>query len=157
MPTKIITDQPETKRRTLQLVLSETVQTLIEAPYFSIPGTGQSGVVLDPADADRELRSGEIFFATGIQIANVSAASLTVLAELVGEGGAVVTTISPNLVVPPNEVLTLSPGLSLFKRNLASPAAAGMLVRLSASDVGLQLTTTVLEREAIDHEPDTET
>lgn len=156
MPTKIVTDQPQGRRRTLQMVLSASMQTLIEAPYFSVPIADEDRAIVDPANPNRELRGGEIFFSTGIQIANTEAAIRTVRVELVGEGGGPITSLSPDLVIPPKEVLTLAPGLSLFKRNLANPNAAGMIVRASASGSGLQLTTTVLEREAIEHDPDSE-
>jgi hypothetical protein len=114
--------------------------------------------VPDPDNADRELRGGEVFFATGIMIANVTTTSRAVDLEIVGEGGSPITSLAPGLIVPGNEVLTIPPGLSLFKRNLASPNADGMRlrVRCPASGTALQLTATVVEREAIEHAPDTE-
>ena len=156
MPDKIITDQPQAKRRTLQASIGTAAATLVEAPYFSVPLNDEDNATIDPANANRELRAGEIFFASGLQIANSSATARTVTVDLLAEGGAV-TSLSPGLLVPANDILTLAPGLSLFKRNLASPSALGMRLRVSASASGaLTLTATVIEREAIDHNPDTE-
>lgn len=156
MPTKITTDQPQAKRLTLQRLLTDTFADVVEAPYFSVPLTDEDVATLDPGDDDRELRPGEVFFATGLQIANVTTSARTVDVEIVGEGG-VITSLAPGLTVPAKDVLTLPPGLSLFKRNLADPAAPGMRLRARADATGaLTLTATVVEREAIEHAPDTE-
>ena len=157
MPQKIITDQPQARRRTIQVALGTTYAAIAEAPYFSVPMQDAASATVDPADADRELRPGELFIVSGIQIANTTTTARTVEIELVAEGGSPVTMLAPTLTVPPREVLTLPPGLSLFKRNLANPTADGMLMRARASAASaLQLTLTVVEREAIEHAPDTE-
>ena len=157
MPDKIVTDQPQFKRLTLQHLITASFTTVVEAPYFAVPLTDEDVATVDPADADRELRAGEIFFATGIQIANVTGTTRTVDVEIVGENGTPVTALAPGLSVPGNDVLTLAPGLSLFKRDLANPDNAGMRLRVKADETGaLQLTASAVEREAIDHAPDTE-
>ena len=156
MPDKILTDQPQAKRKMVQILIGDTYSAVAEAPYFSVPLTDEDVATLDPDDSDRELRAGELFFATGIQIANVSESPATVDVEISIEGGGG-TSIAPGLTIPAKEVMTLSPGLSLFKRNLANPAAAGQIMQVKASITGtLQLTALVIEREALDHAPDTE-
>ena len=157
MPDKIVTDQPQFKRLTLQHLITAAFTTVAEAPYFSVSLTDEDIATVDPDDTDRELRAGEIFFATGIQIANVTTTTRTVDVEIVGENGTPSTTLAPGLMVPGNDVLTLAPGLSLFKRDLANPANAGMRLRVKADEAGaLQLIASAVEREAIDHAPDTE-
>jgi hypothetical protein len=157
MPDKILTDQPQAKRRTLQHLITASFSTVIEAPYFSVPLTDEDVATVDPDDANRELRAGEIFFATGIQIANVTGTTRTVDVEIMGENGTPATTLAPGLLVPGNDVLTLAPGLSIFKRDLTTPANAGMILRVKADEAGaLQLTASAVEREALEHAPDTE-
>ena len=156
MPDKIITDQPQNKRKTLQALIGTSFTTVAEAPYFSVPLTDEDVATVDPDDIDRELRDGELFFATGIQIANVSANTRTVTVEIVGEDNTE-TSLAPGLLVPGNDVLTLAPGLSLFKRDLDNPTDPAMRLRVQADEAGaLTLTASVVEREAIDHAPDTE-
>jgi hypothetical protein len=157
MPVKILTDQPQNVRRTIQAALTTTLTTLAEAPYFSVPLADEDVATIDPADANRELRPGEVFFATAIQIANNTDTARTVTVTLVSENG-LTTHLAPGLTVPANDVLSLAPGLSLFKTNLATPGNDGMRLRASASiDNALTLTATVIEREQIQHSPDTET
>lgn len=156
MPTKIMTDQPQAVRRTLQVEIGSAPAVVAQPPYFSVPLTDEDVATIDPADGDRELRPGELFFATGLQIANLSAELRTVTVQLVSEDG-VTTSMAPELPVPSREILTLAPGLSMFKRDLASPEADGMTLVVFADEPGaLTLTATVVEREAIEHSPDTE-
>jgi hypothetical protein len=156
MPVKIVTDQPQAKRKTLQALMTDSYATVAEAPYFSIPLADEDTAILDPDDFSRELRAGELFFATGIQIANDTETVHTVDVQIVSEGG-VATSLSPGLLVPAHDVLILSPGLSLFKRDLADPTDPAMLLQVRASaNSALTLTASVVEREAIDHAPDTE-
>ena len=156
MPDKIITDQPQAKRRLIQAVSATTFQTILEAPLFSVPLTDEDVAVIDPDDDERELRPGEVFLATGIVIANVTSTARTVEVEMVGEDGTA-TSLAPLVTVPANDVLTLPPGLSVFKFDLSDPDAAGGRLRWRASAAGaLTLTMAVVEREALDHAPDTE-
>lgn len=156
MPTKILTDLPQVKRKTVQHVITTSWVTVAEPPYFSVPIGDPDVAVADPADANRELRPGEMFIATAIQIANSSGTAATVDVQIVGEGG-VTTSLAPTLTVPANEVLSLLPGLSLFKRDLANPGDAADILRVrSGTNGALTLTVTLVEREALDHAPDTE-
>lgn len=153
---KIITDQPQFKRKTLQASIGTSVEIVTEAPYFSVPLTDEEVAIVDPADPDRELRAGEVFFATQIYIANNTENTREVFVDIFGENG-LTTILSPGLIVPPKDVLTLSPGLSLFKRDLDNPNNSGDRLRVNADEAGaLTLTASVIEREAIDHAPDTE-
>lgn len=154
--TKILTDQPVARRRTVQAVLTDAFVTMAQPPIFSVPLTDEDIATADPADADRELRPGETFIATSIQIANITGTAATVDVEIVGEGGTT-TSIAPGLTVPANEVLTLLPGLSIFKRDLANHSDDGDILRAKASTTGaITLTATVVDREALEHAPDTE-
>jgi len=156
MPTKIVTDQPQAVRKTLQVEIGASPQVVAEPPYFSIPLTDEDVATVDPADPDRELRPGELFFATGIQIANPSADTRTVTVQMISESG-VTTALAPGLKVPSGEVLTLAPGLSMFKRDLSNPNADGMQLVVFADQAdALTLTATVVERESLEHSPDTE-
>ena len=164
MPRKILTDQPEGRRITLQSVLQDTFTNLIESHYFSIPETIQlddedprQAPFIDPDTEGRELRSGELFFSTPILVANRGTTTVRVSVEIVGEDG-VVTSIAPNVQLPAQEVLSLQPGLSLFKRNFTDPNAAGMILRAKATLPGVvTVTATLNEREALEHALDTET
>lgn len=156
MPTKILTDQPQSKRRTVTHLCKATWQTVAEPPYFSIPILDADNAVADPADVNRELRAGELFIATGLIVANVTSTAATIEIELVPESGDTAK-IASVLTVPGNDVLTLPPGLSLFKRDLGNPASASDVLRARAGTTNaLTLLFTVIEREAIDHNPDTE-
>lgn len=156
MPDKILTDQPQAKRKTLQHLVTATFTTVAEAPYFSVPLTDEDLATVDPDNSDRELRPGEVFFATGILIANLTSTTRTLTVEIVGEDG-VTTSVAPGLKVPGNDVLSLPPGLSIFKRNLADPLANGTLLRVMSDEAGaLTLTAGIVEREAIEHAPDSE-
>ena len=156
MPDKIVTDQPQARRHTIQHLVTASWVNVAEAPYFSVPLTAEDAATPDPADSDRELRPGEIFFATALQIANTTTTARTVDVEILGEDNTA-TSLAPGLTVPGKDVLTLLPGLSLFKRDLANPTAAGMRLRVQADQAGaLTLTATVVAREALEHAPDTE-
>lgn len=156
MPVKITTDQAQAKRLTRQIALTTAYQAVLEPPYFSVPSTGDDSAVVDPSNADRELRPGEVFIASSIQIANISNSTTSVSVQLENEAG-VTTMLSPELIIPPKDVRLLPPGISLFKRNLGTPAADGDILRaLASADGRLQLTVTYIEREAIEHAPDTE-
>lgn len=156
MPTKIVTDLPQAKRKLIQHVVTNAWVTVAEPPYFSVPVEDPAVAVADPADANRELRPGELFIATALQIANTSGSAATLDMQIVGEGG-VTTTLAPTLTVPANEVLSLLPGLSLFKRDLANPTDTADILRVKSGTTGaLTLTATLVEREALDHAPDTE-
>jgi hypothetical protein len=156
MPTKILTDQPQTKRFTLQRLATTSFTTLVEAPYFSVPLTDEDVAVEDPDDVDRELRAGEIFIASAIQVTNKTSTGRTIEIVLEGEGGTD-TVLAPAMMVPGNDVLYLPPGISLFKRDLDDPTATADRLRVRASaNSALEITVSVVEREAIDHAPDTE-
>jgi len=61
-------------------------QTLAEAPDFSIPASGDDGAVADPADADRELRPGEVFIETPLTVVNTTATTRWVEAQMLLQG-----------------------------------------------------------------------
>ncbi|MFN6976514.1 MAG: hypothetical protein ACK4OP_00175 [Gemmobacter sp.] len=151
-----MTDKPQFVRRPVSVLLGTALTTLCEAPYFSIPLVDEGAAIVDPDDAERELRPGEISIIAPIVISNASGTSRTVDLEIVAENGTV-TTLARNLVVPGNNGLTLPPGAMLVKTDLAAPGAAGGRLRARASIGGsVSLTTTLVERELLQHAPDTE-
>ena len=157
MPRKILTDQPQQRPDSVTVALTTSNTTLVEAPYFSIPITGEPndpGITVDPADSDRELRPGEVFIGSQIALANTGSVARTVTLEVVREGGAV---FARTVWVPPNDTRLLPPGFRLFKRDLGNPSAAGDLMRARlTSGAGVSVIFSVIEREALEHAPDTE-
>ncbi len=95
---RINTDQPSSGRPLALAVpmsndggfLSAAWTLLAEAPDFSVPGTGDPGVTVDPANADRELRPGEVFIESPLTVSNVTGTSrwVEVMVALQGIGGA---------------------------------------------------------------------
>ena len=61
---RIVTDQPSSGKSLLLFIptatnsgfVNTTWTTIAEAPDFSIPSSGDDGIVPDPSDSDRELR-----------------------------------------------------------------------------------------------------
>lgn len=160
MPVKIVTDTPAQRANTVNAALTTGNTTLVEANYFSVPledsDAGDPWVVPDPDDqGNRELRPGEVFIAAQIMLFNTGTTARTAIVELVREGGAVVGLAE--LYMPGKETRLLPAGLRLFKRNLGSPAAAGDLLRARlTSGTGVNVIVTYVERQALDHAPNTE-
>jgi hypothetical protein len=77
---RILTDQPSSGKPLALVVpashdcgfLSAAWTLLAEAPDFSVPGTGDAGVTLDPANPDRELRPGEVFIESPLTVSNTT-------------------------------------------------------------------------------------
>lgn len=155
MPTKILTAQPAEVYETLQGTLG-TVPTDIEAPYFSVPDSPGADGTVDPDDPDRQLLPGEIYLATAMLLANTTASTATVTLSLISEAGATAM-ILPALDIPAHDTYPLRPGYSVFKRNLANPAAAGGRFRMTCSpDGAVDFVVSVFERQAQTHAPDIE-
>ncbi len=95
---RIATDQPSSGRP-IALAVPIAVNdgfvdtqwtTLAEAPDFTIPGTGDSGEIPDPANANRQLRGGEIFIESPLIATNTTATArwIDVMIAMEGMGGA---------------------------------------------------------------------
>lgn len=159
MPAKILTSQPFIVEYTLSSTLTTTaLTTLLEAPYFSVPSDAdEDGVVIDPADTDRELRSGQLFFQTPLYLTNKSSADVVASVSLVREGGAVFTLAYEQVVEARDTLPVPTQGISLFKRNVANPAADGDRIRVQVNIANaVDVVCTYSEREALGHAPDTD-
>ena len=119
---RISTDQPSSGKP-LQLFIPSagfvptTWTTLAEAPDFSVPGSGDSGVVLDPADAGRELRPGEVFFESPLAVVNTTATTRWVELRILlqGNSGQAIP-VTPQVPVPGGEAVYLPiQGLRVLK------------------------------------------
>lgn len=155
MPTKILTDQPATVRDTLGGTLTTSDAVLVEAHYYSIPLIDEDTAVVDPADNERELRAGEVFLLSDLEICNTSGLTRSVRVQIITEAGTVLHRVF-DMVIPANETLAVPPGLSLFKRDLANPTNAGAQLRARADGTGVEWVMTVAKREALADAPDTE-
>lgn len=171
---RIVTDQPSSGKPLLIYMttnngfINTSWTSLIEAPYFSVPSTGDVGIAIDPLDGDRELRPGEIFFETPLGVTNTTTANrwveLQMLIEPLSSGSsAQAVPVTSQVRVPPLETIYLPiQGLRLLKTGLAGAPSntysldGGILqIRAEVADA-LTCLGSVTETAASDHEPDTE-
>lgn len=156
MPAKILTAQPFVVEQTLTRVMTTNAfETLIEAPYFSVPSeVDDETAVLDPADAERELRPGQVFFQTPLYLTNKSGSDVVATVQIVREGGAVFNLAFEQVIETRDTLPVPTQGVSLFKRNLALPANAADLlqIRINAANA-VDVVCTYSEREALGHAP----
>lgn len=163
---RIKTDQPSANKPVLLFIptasnggfVPTTWGTIAEAPDFSIPTLGDVGVVLDPADASRELRAGSLFFETPLAVTNTTSAARWVEVQMLLQGvSGQAIPVAPQIIVPALETLYLPiQGLRLLKTDLASTGPGGRLqVRAEVGDA-LTILAAAAESEAEDHAPDTE-
>ena len=163
---RIQTDQPSSGKPLLLFIpaavnsgfVNTTWQTLAEAPDFSIPASGDDGAVADPADADRELRPGEVFFEAPLAVRNTTATTRWVEVQMLlqGSNGQAIP-VTPRVPVPGDETVYLPvQGLRVLKTDLANTQPGGRLqIRAEVGDA-LTIIGTAVELEAADHAPDTE-
>lgn len=164
---RINTDQPSSGKPKLLFIPTATNNgfvptmwtTIAEAPDFSIPASGDDGAVVDPADADRELRPGEVSIETPLVVTNTNQA-ITYWVELQmllqGTNGQAIP-VSQRVPVPAGETVYLPiQGLRLLKTDLTNTQPGGRLqIRAETSDA-LKIIGTAVELEAGAHAPDTE-
>jgi hypothetical protein len=163
---RIRTDQPSTGKP-LQLFIPSTVNsgfvpttwtTIAEAPDFSVPNTGNDGIVPDPADAERELRPGEVFFEAPLGVSNATATvrwvELRVLLQ--GTSGQAVPVV-PRIPVPAGETVYLPiQGLRVLKDDLTNTQPGGRLQIQAEVNNALTIFGSASETEAQTHAPDSE-
>lgn len=135
---RINTDQPSSGKPLLLYIpsssnsgfVSTSWSTLAEAPDFSIPSSGDDGAILDPADNDRELRPGEVFFETPLQCINGTLTDRWVELQMVLQGvSGQAIPVSPRVTVPSGESVFLSvQGLRLLKTDFPAATSAGSFV-----------------------------
>lgn len=132
--------------------------TIAEANDFSIPATGEEGAVVDPNDPDRELRPGQLFFETPLQVFNNSGTTRWVELQITLEGtNGQAIPASPRTSVPANDSVFLPiQGLRLLKTATSGIQPGGQLqVRAEVNDA-ITVIGAAVELEAEDHAPDTE-
>lgn len=157
---RIRTDQPSSGKP-LQLFIPSSgfvpssYATIAEAPDFSVPGTGDSGVTLDPADSGRELRPGEIYLEAPLTCINDDTAARWVQLQILTQTNHAVP-VTPQLTIPPKEAIYIPiQGLRLLKTNFA--AASGDRLQIRASIGGaIKIIGSAAELEALTHAPDSE-
>jgi hypothetical protein len=163
---RINTDQPSSGKPLLLYIPSSTNNgfvnttwtTIAEAPDFSIPSSGDEGIVIDPADSGRELRPGEVFFETPLQCMNTTATSRWVELQMLlqGNSGQAIP-LSPRVVVPAGESVYLAvQGLRLLKTDLTNTQPGGRLQIQAEVNNAIKVIGSAVELEAQTHAPDTE-
>lgn len=157
---RIRTDQPSSGKP-LQLFIASSgfvpssFTTIAEAPDFSIPGTGDTGVTLDPADSSRELRPGEVFIETPLTCINTDTTARWVELQLLTQAGATVPW-SPQISIPPQEAIYVPiQGLRLLKTNFVSANGDRLQIRASIGSA-IKIMGSATELEALTHAPDSE-
>lgn len=157
---RIRTDQPSSGRP-LQLLIAAggfvptTFTTLAEAPDFSVPSTGEGGATVDPADADRELRPGEVFIETPLACTNTDTVARWVELQILTASGAAVPVI-PQITIPAKDGIYLPiQGLRLLKTDFAAANGDRLQIRASTS-TSIKVVGSASELEAQTHAPDSE-
>lgn len=163
---RIRTDQPSSGKPLLLFIPASTNSgfigaswtTLAEAPDFSIPALGDSDSVVDPADPDRELRPGEVFIETPLQVINTTTTTrwVEIRVLLQGANGQALPA-SPRVPVPGSEsVFLITQGLRLLKTDLSNTEPGGRLQIQAEVGNALRVLGVATELEAQDHAPDSE-
>jgi hypothetical protein len=164
--TRIYTDQPSSGKPQLIYIptsvnggfVNTSWYTVIEAPDFSVPGSGNDGVTLDPSDSSRELKAGEVFFETPLQVINKTSTTRWVELQMILEGASEeVIPLSPRISIPSDDSVYLAiQGLRLIKRNFAAVNGGRLQVRAEVNNA-IKIIGAAVELLSQDHEPDTET
>ncbi len=129
--------------------------TIAEAPDFSIPGTGDTGVTLDPTDSSRELRPGEIFIEAPLACINTDTVTRWVELQLLTQSNYAVPW-SPQISIPPKEAIYVPiQGLRLLKTNFGAPNGDRLQIRASIGSA-IKIMGSAVELEALTHAPDSE-
>lgn len=157
---RIRTDQPSSGKPLQLLIPSSgfvpsTFTTIAEAPDFSIPGTGDSGVTLDPADSSRELRPGEVFIEAPLTCINTDTTTRWVELQLLTQTNATVPW-SPQISIPPKEAIYVPiQGLRLLKTSFGAANGDRLQIRASIGSA-IKIMGSAVELEALTHAPDSE-
>jgi hypothetical protein len=163
---RIVTDQPSSGKSLLLFIptatnsgfVNTTWTTIAEAPDFSIPSSGDDGIVPDPSDSDRELRPGEVSIDTPLAVTNTTATTRWVEAQMLlqGSSGQAIP-LSARVPVPGGETVYLPiQGLVLLKTDLTNTQPGGRLQVQAEVDNALRVIGAAAERQADDHAPDSE-
>lgn len=129
--------------------------SIAEAPDFSVPGTGDSGVTLDPADTSRELRPGEIFLEAPLTCINTDTVTRWVELQILTQTNHAVPLI-PQISIPPKEAIYLPiQGLRLLKTSFSAFNGDRLQIRASIGSA-IKIMGSAVELEALTHAPDSE-
>lgn len=157
---RIKTDQPSSGKP-LQLLIPaggfvpNTFTTLAEAPDFSVPGTGDAGVTLDPADSGRELRPGEVFLEAPLTTINTDTVTRWVELQILTQSGNTVP-VTPQISIPAKEAVYLPiQGLRLLKTSFSAANGDRLQIRASTGS-SIKVIGSAVELEALTHAPDSE-
>lgn len=157
---RIRTDQPSSGKP-LQLLIPSagfvpsTFTTIAEAPDYSVPGTGDTGVTLDPADSSRELRPGEVFIEAPLTCINTDTVARWVELQLLSQTNHAVPW-SPQILIPPKEAIYVPiQGLRLLKTNFTASSGDRLQIRASIG-TAIRIMGSAVELEALTHAPDSE-
>lgn len=165
---RIVTDQPSSGKPLILYIPTSKNSGFVgtswgaienaEAPYFSVPSTGELGSVADPLDATRDARPGEIYFETPLGVLNTTATARWVQIRVVLEGtSGQQIELTPQIPVPGGETIYLPiQGLRLLKTNLANSEDGGRLQIRSEVNNALRIFGSAVELEAQSHAPDSE-
>ena len=114
-------------------------------------------MTVDPADADRELRPGEVFIESPLIATNLTANTRWVEAQIIlqGTSGSEIV-VAPRIPVPPNMAVYVPvQGLRLLKTDFAATVGGRLQVRAEVVDA-IKVYGSAAELEAATHEPNTE-
>jgi len=157
---RIRTDQPSSGKP-LQLLIPSagfvpnSWTTLVEAPDYSIPGTGDTGVTLDPVDSGRELRPGEVFLEAPLTCINTDTTARWVELQIFTQTNHAVP-VTPQISIPPKESVYLPiQGLRLLKTSFAASNGDRLQIRASVGS-SIKIIGSAVELEALTHAPDSE-
>lgn len=157
---RIRTDQPSSGKP-LQLLIPSagfvpnSWTTLVEAPDYSIPGTGDTEVTLDPADSGRELRPGEVFLEAPLTCINTDTTARWVELQIFTQTNHAVP-VTPQISIPPKESVYLPiQGLRLLKTSFAASNGDRLQIRASVGS-SIKVIGSAVELEALTHAPDSE-
>lgn len=159
--TRINTDQPSSGKPFQLLIpfagfVPTTFTTLAEAPDFSVPGTGDTGVTLDPLDPGRELRPGEVFLEAPLTCINTDTVTRWVEVQIFTQSSHAVPITPPQLEVPPKEAIYIPiQGLRLLKTNFSAFYGDRLQIRASVGSA-IKVIGSAVELEALTHAPDSE-
>lgn len=148
--TRITCEVPSNEEEIAHIAnLGTSFATLVEAPDFSVPTTGDDFLTPDSAVDGNVLREGVAYIPARAFVYNKNAAARTLDVQILREGGGAVALFS--VVVQGGATLELPlGGVSLFKRDFSGSNGDRLQVRASATN-SLDVTAWYQTRIASDH------
>ena len=133
---RITCKTPSTGRSIIvsQANVATTFTTIAEAPDFSVPDPSENFTTRDPADNNRAIRPGEIFFVSPLAVKNKGANTQWIELRLFTEAN---TAIEFGRVdIPPGDTAFLPiQGRSLFKRIASGTNGDRLQVRAQSNNI----------------------